>query len=436
MSERRPGPERSHPVASERGRASGDMSRRWWILILLALGVMISFIDRTSISAALAVPAFKQHFGLSDLARGWVNSAFFWSYAVLQVPLGWVVDRYGVKWPYAICFALWCAATAAIGLAGSLATLVAMRLVVGAAEAVVVPASWRWIHQHYAERESGTAVGIYILGTKIGPALGAPLAAWLIVASDWRYMFFVLGAAGLIWLVPWLLLVTNDRPDNGIASAQPRPNRAPVTGLSRKPLVWATVIVNFCYNYFTFFCMTWMPAYLVEQRGLSLERMGLYSFFSFAGIAIVAIGAGWAADRLIAGGRSAVGVRRAFTIGGFTIACTVVLGAHTDNVGTALFWNVLSLSGLGLATANYLTLCRLTLIPEAAVGVVTGIQQVATAIAGIVAPIVTGWLLHVGGDYRLPIDAIFGFLLIGGATTALFLNERFSLRDHRPELSA
>ena len=406
-----------------------DLHLRWWILVLLAIGVMISFVDRTSVSAALAVPAFKAHFGLSDLARGWVNSAFFWSYALLQVPLGWVVDRYGVKWPYAICFAVWCAATAAIGLVGSLAALIAMRLVVGAMEAIVVPASWRWIRTHYAEKESGTAVGIYILGTKIGPAIGTPIAAWLIVVADWRAMFFVVGLAGLVWLIPWLLMVSSDVPDRRGGVDPIRESPAPTAlRLLTSPLVWGTLIVNFCYNYFTFFCMTWMPAYLVEQRGLSLERMGLYAFFSFAGIAVVAIAAGWAADRLIAAGRDPVVVRKTFTITGFAIASTVVLGAHATDVNTALFWNVASLSGLGLATANYLTLCRLTLVPASAVGVVTGLQQVATAIAGIVAPLTTGWLLHIGGDYSLPIDAIFVFLVIGGVTTAVLLSRRFSLR--------
>jgi MFS family permease len=158
-------------------KVSGDYRRRWFILVLLALGVMISFIDRTSISAVLTVPAFKRHFLLSDFDRGWVNSAFFWSYALMQIPFGWIVDRRGVKRPYAICFAVWCAATAATGLVDGLAGLIAARLIVGAAEAIVVPASWRWIRTHFAESQSGTAVGIYTLGSKIGPALGAPIAA-------------------------------------------------------------------------------------------------------------------------------------------------------------------------------------------------------------------------------------------------------------------
>ncbi len=409
--------------------ASPDYRWRWLILTLLAVGVMISFIDRTSISAVLATPAFKKHFALSDLDRGWINSAFFWSYAVMQIPFGWLVDRRGVKWPYAICFAVWCVATALTGLVDGFSELIAVRLLVGAAEAIVVPASWRWIRTHFAERQSGTAVGIYMLGTKIGPALGTPIAASLIGITGWRTMFFIIGLAGLIWLLPWILLVSDDR--HSPAAANPKTAAPPsftIRQLLISPLIWATMIVVFCYNYFTFYCMTWMPAYLVEQRGLSLEKMGLYAFFSFAGIGFVALFGGWAADRLIGRGGDPVFVRKAFTVAGFGLAASVVLGAYAPTLGQALFWNVASLSGLGLATSNHLALCRLTLIPESGAGLVSGFQQVATAIAGIVAPILTAWLLKVGGDYTLPIDAIFVFLVIGALSTIFLLRPSWSLR--------
>ena len=417
------------PLTGPIDPASGDIERRWSILILLSLGVLISFVDRTSISAALTVPSFKAQFHLSDLDRGWINSAFFWSYALLQVPLGWVVDRYGVKWPYAVCFAIWCLASAATGLITTLAGLIAIRLIIGAAEAIVVPASWRWLRNNFAEAQNGTAVGIYMFGTKIGPAIGAPLAAWLILRSDWRAMFLLTGAAGLLWLIPWLLFVNNDWRAGARRAARPSEPRAiPVGRLLASPLIWATFAVCFCYNYFTFYCMTWMPAYLVEQRGLSLERMGLYAFFSFAGIAIVALAAGWAADRLIRRGADAILVRKAFTIAGFLVASTVVLGAHAGSLNAALFWNVASLSGLGLATANNLALCRLTLIPSSSTGLVTGFQQVATSLAGIISPILSGWLLQISGSYALPMQAIFIFLIIGAFTTAFLLRPEWAPR--------
>ncbi|TCM19761.1 sugar phosphate permease [Novosphingobium sp. PhB165] len=399
----------------------------WAVLLLLALGVMIAFVDRTSISSALADAPFIQHFGMTDMDRGWVNAAFFWSYGLIQIPAGWLVDRYGVKTPYTICFVLWCLATAVTGLISTMFALILMRFIVGAAEAVVMPASYRWIRNNFKEGQSGTAVGLFAMGNKFGPAIGAPIAAWLITAYDWRVMFIATGAVGLVWLLPWMFLVKNDLPRReDMAAIKRKASSVTFASILSSPLVWGTLVVNFCYGYFTFFCMTWMPSYLVEERGLSLEKSGLFTFFSFAGIAIVALIAGWMADKLIARGGDPVFVRKAFVIAGFIGACTVLLGAKADSLNAALFWNVFSLSFLGLATANNLALCRLTLIPAPAVGLVTGVQQVATSLAGGVAASLSGWLLHVSGSYDLPMMVIFVFLVIGALTTWLVLRPEWA----------
>jgi MFS family permease len=397
---------------------------RWAIVVLLALGLMISFVDRTSLSSALADKGFTGALGLTNVQRGWLNSAFFWSYGLLQMPMGWLVDRYGVKWPYAVCFALWCLAAAATGMVGTLSALILMRLLIGAAESVAVPATYRYLANNFDETRKGTALGIFSIGGKMGPALGAPVAAWMIVHWSSRWMFVATGLAGLLWLAPWLRLVRNDYPSQTeLLAARRRAASVPLRNLLRSPVVWGGLVCNFCYAYFNFYCMTWMPAYLVEQRGLSLEKSGLYTFFSFAGIALVAAWAGWMADRLIARGRDAVRVRKSFIVAGYAGATTVLLGAHAPSLGMALFWNVVSLSLLGLVTANILALCKLTLIPKQAVGLNTGLQQVATSLAGGVSASLSGWLLYVGGSYELPMMAIFGFLVLG-ATAALVLLRR------------
>jgi sugar phosphate permease len=230
-----------------------------------------------------------------------------------------------------------------------------------------------------------------------------------------------------VWLAPWLGLVRNDFPTKAqLATAKRKASSVSFASILSSPVVWGGMITNFCYGYFTFYCMSWMPAYLVEQRGLSLAKSGLYTFFSFAGIAIVAAIAGWAADRVIARGGEPVFVRKAFIIAGFIGGCTVLLGAYADTLEMALFWNVLSLSLLGLATANNLALSRLTLIPKQAIGAVTGVQQVATSLAGGVAASLSGWLLNVSGSYDLPMLVIFVFLLVGAAATAILFRPQWS----------
>jgi len=414
-----------HAIESK-GIGTAD-SKRWLIVGLLSIGAIIAYVSRTNISAALAYKPFVEHFQLSDIDRGTLNSAFFWSYAALQIPVGWLVDRYGVKIPYAISFVIWCVASAATGLTRSISELTALRVLTGAGEAIVTPASFRWMRQHFGENESGLAVGIYMLGTKIGPAIGAPLAVWLITLYDWHLMFAIIGLVGLIWLIPWMLLVRNDRPKAVAGTpAKPRAAAVPFRNIMASPVVWGTIIINFCYNYFVFYCMTWMPAYFVEQRHVSLTKMGLFSFFSFAGIAIVAVLAGWVADLIIKRGGNAVLVRKAFIICGFAIACTELIGVRSSSVDGALFWAVVSLSGLGLATANHLALCRMTLIPAPAVGLVTGVQNTSTSLAGIVGPLLSGWLLQTTGGYEAPMLVIFFFLVLGGLTCLALLRPEWA----------
>jgi ACS family D-galactonate transporter-like MFS transporter len=190
--------------------AAVSNSWRWSIIALLAVGVIIAYVARTNISVAMVVPEFKRLFGLTDAGRGTLNSAFFWSYAFLQIPAGWIVDRYGVKYPYAIAFFAWSLVSAATALGSTLPQLIGLRFLLGVAESIVTPASMRWIRFHFSERERGLAIGVYMTGTKIGPAIGAPVAAWLIKAYDWRLMFVILGVGSMIWLIPWLAGVRDD----------------------------------------------------------------------------------------------------------------------------------------------------------------------------------------------------------------------------------
>jgi MFS family permease len=402
-------------------------ARRWTIIGLLSLGMIIAYVSRSNLSVVLVLPDFIKSFHLSDTDRGLLNSAFFWAYALLQIPAGWVVDRYGVKLPYAVSFLFWCIASALTAFAGTLGSLYVLRVLVGAGEAVVAPASYRWIRVNFEEKERGLAIGLYMTGTKIGPAIAAPLAAWLVLHSDWRAMFLIVGAGGLVWLVPWLLLVDNDRPRALKAAAAPSAEAVPFARVLASPVTWGAVIATFCYMYFVYFCMTWMPAYFVEQRHLTLARMGIYTFFSFGGMAIVAVLAGWVADLLIARGGNPVTVRKWFTIAGFAVACTELIGARSESVTVALAFAVISLSGLGLATANYWALTQ-TLIPAAAIGRISGVQNCAASVAGIVAPILTGWLKQQTGSYQAPMQAIWFFLVLGVLAYVFLVREKYAPR--------
>jgi MFS transporter, ACS family, D-galactonate transporter len=395
---------------------------RWLVVVLLTLGVVIAYTDRINLSAAL--PAIRMSFPLSAAAAGVLLSAFFWAYTLLQTPAGWVVDRFGLKWPYAVALFVWSAVSAATALVTSLHGLIAIRIILGAGEAIVAPASIRYIRENFAEHERGLPIGVYFSGTKYGPAIGAPIATYLVLGYGWRWMFVLNGAIGFLWLIPWLLLARDDRRSSPV---QVKGDSVSWGALLGAPFMWGTCIATFCYMYFVYFCMTWMPTYFKERYGFSLAASGWFTFMSFAGMGTIAILAGWAADRLIARGRNAVNVRKAFIIVGFVLAFSEVFGAFSHSTAITLFLAVFSLSGLGLATANYWALTQ-TLTPASASARVAGIQNTAANMAGIAAPWITGILIQRTGSFNAPLIAVGFWLLVGIGCYLFLVMEKHALR--------
>jgi MFS transporter, ACS family, D-galactonate transporter len=398
---------------------------RWLVVALLTLGVIIAYTDRINLSTAL--PAIREGLPLTAAASGILLSAFFWAYTLLQTPAGWVVDRFGLKWPYAVAMLLWSAASAATALVGSLHGLIALRMVLGIGEAVVIPASMRYIRENFAERERGLPMGILMSGTKYGPAIGAPIATYLVLGFGWRWMFVLNGAFSVLWLVPWLFLVRDDQRTATVANEGEPATKVSWAAIFGTPVIWGTCLATFCYMYFVYFCMTWMPTYFKERFGLSLAASSWYTFMSFAGTGTIAILAGWAADRLIARGRNAVTVRKAFTIAGFVLAFSAAFGAFSHSTAVTLFLAVFSLSGLGLATANYWALTQ-TLTPRSVSARVAGIQNTAANIAGIAAPWITGLLIQKTGSFNAPLVAVGFWLLVGIGCYLFLVRERYALR--------
>jgi ACS family D-galactonate transporter-like MFS transporter len=281
---------------------------RWLVLALLTVGVIIAYTDRINLSSAL--PEIRRSFPLSPEAAGILLSAFFWSYTLLQTPAGWIVDRFGLKWPYAAGLFLWSAVSAATALVSSLNGLIAVRIALGIGESIVTPASMRYIRKNFAENERGLPIGIFMSGTKYGPAIGAPIATYLVLGYGWRWMFVLNGALCFLWLVPWFLFVRSESTPEKRAAEE----TVSWAALLGTPLMWGTCVATFCYMYFVYFCMTWMPTYFKDRFGLSLTASGWFTFMSFGGLATIAILSGWAADRLIARGRNPVMVRKAFKL--------------------------------------------------------------------------------------------------------------------------
>lgn len=391
----------------------------WGVVALLSLGFTIAYIDRTNLSIALASPSFRDAFHFTDTQRGLLNSAFFWSYALCQIPAGFLTDRYGVRIPYAVSFALWSIVSASTALAGNLWQLFLFRLLLGAGEAIITPASMRWITTHVDEKSRGLAVGILFAGSKFGPAVGAWLSVLLLEAFGFRPMFAILGLGSLLFLVPWFRMV---RDDDAAPRAESSRTPGNFAAIWKTPAIYGIMVGTVAYNYFNYFNLTWLPAYLAEHWKLPLTTMGAYTAFSFLGMAAVAIGGGAWADALIRRGAEPVRTRKAFTIAGLAIASTEIVGSMTQSRDVALAAAFISMAGLGLTTANYWALTQ-TLMPGAAIGRITGVQNFASNLAGVVAPALTGWLIQTTGSYVAPMRAIL-IVLLAGIAAYVFLVRR------------
>ncbi|HYO81632.1 MAG TPA: MFS transporter [Bryobacteraceae bacterium] len=396
------------------------------VIGLLFVANIIAYVDRTNLSVAIASSDFRSYFQLSDAQRGDLSSAFFWSYAFLQIPAGAVADRYGVKAPLAIGFFTWSLVSAATGWATALWQLFALRVLLGVGEAIITPGALRWIRFNVEEKRRGMVTGIFFAGAKLGPAIGTWAAVVLLSNYGWRNMFVVLGLGCLLWLVPWWLLAKDD--DRQTEASQIKSSgvaAVPFSAVFRTPAIYGIIIGTFAYNYFNYFCLTWLPAYFVEQWKMSLTSMSWYTGFSFGGMAIVAVAAGWVADGMIARGADPVRVRKGFTIAGLAVASTEIIGVMSGSRELAIIFAVISLSGLGLATANYWALTQ-TLMPGAAIGRITGVQNFASNLSGIVAPVLTGRLVALTGSYEAPMQAIAGLLLAGILAYVFLVRRRYA----------
>ena len=393
---------------------------------------MIAYVDRTNLSVAIATKDFVNFFGLTNAQRGDLSSAFFWSYAFLQIPAGAMADRFGVKVPLAIGFLVWSLVSAATGMATALWQVFALRVMLGIGEAIITPGALRWIRFNVEEKQRGFVVGIFFAGAKLGPAVGTYAAVWLLQTYGWREMFIILGLGCLVWLIPWWLLAKND--DRQIEATQLKTSTTaavPFGHVFKTPAIYGIIIGTFAYNYFNYFCLTWLPAYFVEQWKMSLTSMGWYTAFSFSGMAFVAIAAGFVADRMIARGADPVRVRKGFTVAGLAVASTEIIGVMSGSRDLAIIFAVISLSGLGLATANYWALTQ-TLMPGAAIGRIAGVQNFASNLSGIVAPILTGRLVAWTGSYEAPMQAIAVLLMAGIAAYVFLVRREYAPRAPEP----
>jgi MFS family permease len=363
----------------------------WAITALLATAACINYADRSSLS--IAAPALSREMAFGDVQLGVLLSTFFWTYTIFQFISGWLTDRYPVRWVFAIGFLVWSGATLGCGIAGGLAGLVLLRLLLGAGESVAFPCYSKIIAARFPIERRGLPNALIDAGTKLGPAVGT-LAGGLVMARlGWRAMFLALGSAGLLWLIPWMRIAPRSSIEATAESASPS-----IAQILRRRDAWGTFIGNFCYQYGFYFLLTWLPTYLVRERKVSIEAMSILASLPFWVAAVSAVVCGWLADRMIGRGASPTRVRKNFVAGGLLLTTLMVPAAITPSLSTSITLLCLSYAAFGMAASNHWAISQ-TLAGVAAAGTWSGIKNTIGNLAGIVAPVATGYLVHATGGF-------------------------------------
>ena len=396
------------PLGGSAASTSGAAPVPYALVLLVALALMINYVDRGTISTA--APLIEGEFHLSPVQMGFLFSAFFTTYVLSQPVMGWLVDHVGAERVLAAGFSLWSVATFMAGLSAGITGLVALRLVMGAGESVCYPSGFALIAQRVADRHRARATAIMQLGSVVGPALGTYIGALVMVRYGWRTMFMALGLASLLWLIPWSGQLRGRAPvrlaDAGAAGPTLR-------AIVRQRALWGTIFGNFCSNYAFYFVFTWVPLYLVHERGLSLASMGRVQSLIYVMDAASIVATGWLIDWWVRRGATAsLAYKTALALSAAGVgACLLVLSGAGPAAGAALLLTTGLADGLNSPSVGALTQ---RFAGPLATGRWMGTQNAISNTAGILAPAVTGYLVqHDGGHYTLALWVTGGVALLG-----------------------
>ena len=369
------------------------MSRRWIVLALVFSGIVISYVDRGNLS--IAAPSIMRDFRIAPATMGYLLSAFFWTYALFQIPAGAIVDRFGIRRAYAGGFLFWSIASASIALSRGTGDIIGLRMLLGLAESIGPLASIAFIRNNFAGKDQGLPTAIYIAGQNAGPALGALVGAILIDRYGWRMMFAITGLAALVWLPCWLFAVPSDgtraaRQAERAASDLVAPRKWNWPTIMSARAFWAMPLTTFLAAYYWFFVLTWVPSYLVLSRGFSTVEMGRVVSMALFTMAVANILAGVVVDRLAA----RIGVFQArllFAVSGYVGTAAILLVLVTDRTW-ALPILTFAMCATGIGNSNYWALSQ-HVPPKNMVGRTIGYLNTVSVAGGATAPIITGLLL-------------------------------------------
>jgi MFS transporter, ACS family, hexuronate transporter len=408
---------------------------RWWMVGLVFLATLINFLDRLTIS--VLAPVITVQLGLTNLQYASISTWFLVAYSISQGLSGRLYDRAGTRRGFAISILVWSAAAMGHAFARGLASLSALRFVLGLGEAGNWPGATKAVTEWFPPRQRALGMGIFNSGVSVGSIVAPPLIVWLQLRFGWRSTFLATGSLGFVWLALWWLFYETPERHRAISAEE----YALITaGRMRSPearttwsqllehrQVWAIVLSRFMTDPVWWLYITWLPLYLANVRGFSLREIGMFAWVPFVTADAGSLLGGWASGHLMARGHSVNFARKAVMVAGALLMLAGIPAALAGTAGVALAW--ISIVTFGFqAWINNVQTTPGDFFPEQDVASVAGLGGVGAGAGAILFTLTTGAVVDLTGSYTpilitsalLPVVGTAAFLLVGGPIRPVF----------------
>ena len=404
--------------------------RRWRIACLLGFGVVINYVDRVNLS--VSQDALHASFGISVIAFGYLSSAYNWTYALLQLPVGVWLDRFGVRRIGRLSILIWSVASFAAAAAQGVRSFFAARLLLGVGEAPTFPSNAKAIASWFPEHERSLPTAVFDASAKLAPAIGVPLLGAMVVHFGWRLSFAATGALSLLYFILFYFVYREPEEDTGLSPRErhyieqgvihPQSGQPPsfLDLLSQKKVLGMSIGMG-AYNYSFYLLLAWLPSYLSSMHHVDLLHSALYTSvpWIFATVVDVLIG-GWLVDLLIRRGRNPDRVRRSVLLAGTICGLGVIGAGLAQGIALALLWISIALGGLATAAPVLWSVPGL-IVDRGSVGRVGGIANFFGQISAISAPIITGYTVAHTKSFATAFEVAAAYLLVGIAAYIFLL---------------
>ncbi|WP_405267245.1 MFS transporter [Cellulophaga sp. Ld12] len=406
-------------------------NKRYGILAMVFLTVVINYLDRSNISVAAF--ALSEDLDLSSVQMGFIFSAFAWTYAILQIPGGFMADKIKTRVLYSVIMALWSIATLVQGMANSFVSLLGLRATIGVFEAPSYPTNNVIVTRWFPEKERASAIAIYTSGQFLGLAFLTPVLTAIQTYLGWRGLFYVSGAVGLVWAILWYVLyrdpkehaTMNQEEIDYIAEGGGLIDGVPDTDKKEKVekfswsdlrevfsyrKLWGLYIGQFCLGTIIIFFLTWFPTYLVKYRGLDFLESGFLASIPFLAAFFGVLLSGFTSDFLIKRGYTVEIARKLPIICGMLLSTAIVGANYTDNTFLVILFLSIAFFGNGLASIAWVFISLMA--PKKLIGLTGGAFNFIGGLAGIVVPVIIGYLVK-DGDFKPALFFIGAIALLG-----------------------